>query len=154
MSRIISFDWTTPALLAGRKTCTRRDWSVSYASRFKQDEVCQAWDHLPRTRKGRKVGDIRLTVTPYLESLAEMPDEDFEAEGFAFFEEYPHLLPAKAGPMALSFEWWRHWHGSISMVVVRFKLEDIVKDVLQELEAAGRPVASFPLATPQPERSC
>jgi hypothetical protein len=30
----ISFAWTTPALLAGHKTVTRRDWDAEYAIRF------------------------------------------------------------------------------------------------------------------------
>jgi hypothetical protein len=32
----ISFAWTTPALVADRKRCTRRDWSADYAARFRE----------------------------------------------------------------------------------------------------------------------
>ena len=35
MSKIISFAWTTDALLQCKKTVTRRDWDDKYASRFK-----------------------------------------------------------------------------------------------------------------------
>ena len=31
----ISFSWTTEALLAGKKTVTRRDWSTKHANKFK-----------------------------------------------------------------------------------------------------------------------
>jgi hypothetical protein len=31
----LSFAWTTPALIADRKSCTRRDWSADYAARFR-----------------------------------------------------------------------------------------------------------------------
>jgi hypothetical protein len=134
LSKIISFSWTMDALLAGRKTCTRRDWDADYARRFKANDVCQAWDHQPRTRKGRKWADIRLTVEPYWEPLRDMPDEDYEAEGFKFYEENPHLLPPDAPFTAMPFDQfdvWRLQPGS--MWVVRFQLEDIVEGVLSEV---------------------
>lgn len=40
--RIISFAWTSPALLAGAKTVTRRDWDDSYARRFSAGELVAA----------------------------------------------------------------------------------------------------------------
>ena len=53
--KIISFAWTTEALLAGIKTCTRRDWNDDYARRFKNGEFCQAFDRNPRAG-GKRVG--------------------------------------------------------------------------------------------------
>jgi len=82
---IISFAWTTPALVDGRKTVTRRDWNPGYLRRWQQawdrgDYVHQAWNASPRAG-GRQVGWITLTHRPYLERLADMPAADLDAEG-------------------------------------------------------------------------
>ena len=42
--RIISFAETTPALLEGRKTCTRRMWKEPYAQQFYKGERVQAYN--------------------------------------------------------------------------------------------------------------
>ena len=98
MSKIISFAYTTPALLANRKTCTRRYWSEPFARRFKQNEVVQGWDKLPRNH-GKHVAWVRITVDPYFEPMGRMPDSDYVAEGYAFFQEFPELLPARPGTL-------------------------------------------------------
>jgi len=82
---IISFAWTTAALLAGRKTCTRRDWDERYFQQWvrawREDRhVHDAYDRSPRAG-GHKVGEIRLTCEPYRERLADMPESDVLAEG-------------------------------------------------------------------------
>jgi len=82
---IISFAWTTPALLAGAKTMTRRKWKADYAERFKSGMLVDAWDRSPRTGKGRKVATIRLTRDAYLEVLeGPIPSEVYRREGFAW----------------------------------------------------------------------
>jgi len=82
---ILSFAWTTDALLSGRKTCTRRQWSDKY-----HEQWCRAWDNGRRTHQawnksprfgGHKVGDFDLTCRPYREALTDMPESDLEAEG-------------------------------------------------------------------------
>ncbi|MBW2053822.1 MAG: ASCH domain-containing protein [Deltaproteobacteria bacterium] len=45
--KIVSFAWTTEALLAGRKTVTRRCWNERYAGRFKSGDLVQAYDRNP-----------------------------------------------------------------------------------------------------------
>ena len=84
--KIISFAWTTPALLAGRKTCTRRNWTTNYALKFKAGEIEQAYNRNPRIG-GKRVGLVRLTEDPYPELTGEAPDSDFEAEGLAWMED-------------------------------------------------------------------
>lgn len=113
----ISFAWTTPALLAGRKTVTRRDWKESWARSFREGELVGAYDRQPRFQ-GKQVAVIRLTEAPYLESTAQAPDSDYEAEGFGYLQErgimVDGLLPEKL---------WRVWRVSPrSMWVVRFEL--------------------------------
>lgn len=85
---IISFAWTTPALLAGAKTVTRRDWSVDYARRFTVGMLVDAWDHSPRTRKGRKVATIRITRAPYIERSDVLSNEHYSREGFVWLREH------------------------------------------------------------------
>lgn len=83
---IISFDLTSPALVAGRKTRTRRDWAESHFKKFHIGDLVQAWDHSPRTRNAKRIGTIRITGLKR-ENIALMPDEDFEKEGFAYLQE-------------------------------------------------------------------
>lgn len=95
--RFISFAWTVPALLAGEKTVTRRDWKASHAQGFSRGELVSAYDKDPRAG-GQKIGEIRLKVPPYLEPVSEMPASDYDLEGFAYFEDHPEELPSSAPP--------------------------------------------------------
>lgn len=83
--KIISFSWTTPALIAGRKSRTRRQWSNEYAKRFKTGDLCQAYDRQPRFG-GKIVAIIRITGIKH-EHISEMTSRDFELEGFSYMEE-------------------------------------------------------------------
>jgi hypothetical protein len=83
---ILSFAWTTEALLAGKKTCTRRLWSDRTASSWIKAcqsgrWVHQAWNNPPFVKGASKVADIRLTHLPYQQRLIDMPLDDLEAEG-------------------------------------------------------------------------
>lgn len=79
--RILSFAWTTPALISGHKTCTRRDWSERYARTFHKGDYVRAYDRSPRNG-GKPVAIIRLTCDPlYVSSL---PPADWYHEGFNY----------------------------------------------------------------------
>ena len=115
--RIISFAWTTPALLAGRKSVTRRDWSDDYALRFHAGDDVAAYDRNPR-HGGRQVATIRLTADPYRESTAKVPPEDYEGEGFAFLAEQGKKVDGLP-PAVL----WKAWHlYPQEMWVIRFEV--------------------------------
>ncbi len=109
--RIISFGWTWPALLAEgplQKTVTRRAWDGDYAKCFKAGDIVQAYDKSPRFN-GKKIATLRLTVDPYYEAVSDMPDGDYEAEGFAYLDANRGLLPKKM-PYDVSragFDAWR-----------------------------------------------
>jgi hypothetical protein len=125
---IIVFSWTAPALLAGRKTVTRRAWKESHARRFKRGQMVQAYDRSPQWG-GQPIALLRLTQAPYLDSTADMPDADYEAEGFAYLDEHPSLRPTtgllKPGqPLRVFFEQWRAI-GDM-MWVVRFTVERVL----------------------------
>ena len=78
--KIISFAWTTDALLAGKKTVTRRDWDDRYARRFQAGDICAAYDKSPRFG-GKKVAEIKLTTKPHKQWLHEVTDADEVLEG-------------------------------------------------------------------------
>lgn len=121
--RIINFAWTTPALLAGVKTVTRRGWSAHYARQFKPGELVQAYDRNPR-QGGRPVAILRLTSIA-CEPDAAAPDSDYEAEGFAFLAELADLPSASRSKLLprldrAGFDTWRQAGGN--SWVVRFEL--------------------------------
>lgn len=89
---IISFGWTSWAFCAFRKTVTRRAWAPKYAERFKPASIHQAWSNTPFVTGAESIGTVKvLRITS--ESTVDMPDRDYEAEGFAFFAERPDLAP-------------------------------------------------------------
>lgn len=90
--RHISMAWTTAAFKARRKSVTRREWDDNYAKSFKAGEILTVYDRQARFG-GKKIGTMRLTQKPYKESEASMPDEDYEAEGFAYLDEHPEEKP-------------------------------------------------------------
>lgn len=128
--RMISFSWTSAALLAGRKTVTRREWSERYAESFYVGEKIAAYDRQPRYR-GKQIAVIALVQRPYRQDLAGMPDYDYEAEGWAFYEQRPDMRPKTIlgeRVTADTFTWegferWRRSGGA--MYVVRFKLVEV-----------------------------
>ncbi len=82
---IISFAWTTKALLAGKKRCTRREWSEKYFQQWVRayragNLIHDAYDKTPRAG-GKKVATIRLTCEPYKERLGDMLESDVLEEG-------------------------------------------------------------------------
>lgn len=129
---IISFAWTTPALLAGRKTVTRREWPAHYARRFKAGTVHQAWSRSPRCRVGAyHVADIRLLEAPYLECSTDIPPSDWEAEGFAYLESIGATMDG-VRPQDL----WDVWLlNPRDLYVVRFELVRVIPNHLMSQPA-------------------
>jgi len=79
--KIISFAWTSQALLEGKKTVTRRDWKDRFTFLMEEGDRLQAWDKLPRCKGAKKIGELRLTRKPYKQWLHEVTDEDEIKEG-------------------------------------------------------------------------
>ncbi len=121
---IVSFAWTTPALRAGAKTCTRREWKPSHARHFREGMKVDAWDHLPRARVrgAQHVATIRVVEPPELQSTAQIPDSDWEAEGFAWLTRFGTAEDAK-----LARAIWDAWHARPRVLyVMRFQLIGLV----------------------------
>lgn len=117
----ISFNWTAPALLAGRKTCTRREWKYGWAIGFQKGELVGALDR-QRRYGGKRLALIRITERPYQESTAQAPESDWEAEGFE--------LPRRAGGAdgarpSIIWQSWKRFHPR-EMWVVRFDLVEVI----------------------------
>ena len=124
--KIIAFSWTTPALLAGRKTCTRRNWAKSHARKFHAGDLVAAYDRSPR-HKGRQVATIRLTHDPMLEPLNSVRSrpEDYEAEGFDYMHE--HSLDIDKFTASMTWMRWLQAPDDVFWWTVRFELVDIVE---------------------------
>lgn len=120
--KIISFAWTTPALLAGVKTVTRRDWKPHYAARFKAGDIVLAYDRNPRF-KGKPVAKIQLTQDPYFENTKNAPQNDWFAEGFNWLFENRVLVAGKFEPSLLWTVWKTH---GFDKWVVRFRLLEVL----------------------------
>jgi len=120
--RPISFAWTTPALLAGVKTVTRRDWKATHAARHHAGDLLAAYDRQARYG-GKQVAVIRLTADPVLESTAAAPESDYQAEGFEWLQDRG-IKVDKLDPRAL----WTAWRVfPRDLWVVRFELVEIVR---------------------------
>lgn len=126
--QIISFAWTTPAFRARRKGCTRRDWTDDYAARFKPGMVCQAWDKTPRCRGAKKIGTIRI-LSKTKEPYCDVPDSDWEAEGFAYLEEAGVMCNGST-PGDL-FALWRLRPNTWICWVVRFEILTVEGEVTE-----------------------
>ncbi|GER94827.1 hypothetical protein A45J_2714 [hot springs metagenome] len=121
----ISFTWTTPAFLSKQKSVTRRDWPEEYAKRFKEGDLLFAYDKQARFG-GSKIGIIQLIADPSFESMSKMPDGDYEAEGFKYLYENPHLLP-RSMKIDVSWEGFNAWRNSGgSKWVIRFRICEIL----------------------------
>src|SRR4030042_4067445 len=101
--KIISVAWTTEALLAGRKTCTRRGWKDRWAEGCRSGDLVAAYDRQPRYG-GHQVALIKLLESPYKQSTKDAPEEDYEREGFAYMEEHGLTVGGLVPRM-----FWRAW---------------------------------------------
>lgn len=136
---IISFAWTTPAVVIGEKTETRRDWSErtimqakTAATMFKGGNTyeSEAWDKSPRFG-GKCFGTIQIIeVIAAEDSRAQMPDSAYKAEGFHILT----LLGAKIGKSSPD-DVWRFWkeENDEPQTVVKFTLVDL-NDYGKELQ--------------------
>ena len=135
MALWISFSWTSPSLLAGQKTVTRRDWNPQYAKRFKAGTIVTAYDKSPRNG-GKPIARLRLTHDATYEADADAPDSDWAEEGFKWFQNrYGPRLKDGRDVSRHGFNGWRQ--GGNSSYVVRF-------EVIEYLSGPLAPKASRP----------
>lgn len=101
---IIAFAWTTPALLAGVKTMTRRAWTPGHAARFRVWDTVDAYDRSPRAG-GRPVATIRLTENPWRQRTGAMTARDREREGIDWLGRHGYRPPGGG----FWHDWWTAW---------------------------------------------
>jgi len=118
--KIISLAWTAGAFAAGRKSVTRRQWVDRYAALFRAGDICQAYDKSPR-RHGKRIGYLEI-ISVTREMMCQMPDSDYEAEGFAWMEEQG--LQFRGVHPRLAFEQWRYSGAAEKWWVIRFRKVD------------------------------
>lgn len=124
---ILSFGYTAPALLAGAKTVTRRDWKATHADRFKRLHVALGWvaEAYDRSTRvgGHHIADILVQTVQGPLPVGLMPDSDYEAEGFAWLHANGHTPPKSAPFPDFSREGFDAWRRSGAVLyVVRFEL--------------------------------
>jgi hypothetical protein len=125
---IISFAHTTPALLAGAKTVTRRTWTPKHAAQIKAGMLVDAWDHSPRVRGSHKVATIRIVRDPWIQNSRELLEDDYHREGFAWLDANLHesrwLTNLARIAWRQSFELWRDLEEDC--YVVEFELLEVL----------------------------
>ncbi len=90
---IVSFAWTTDALLAGQKKRTRRSWNDDYAMKFRVAGRADAYNQLPRVG-GHKVGDLN-NLSLFKQRTSLMTEEDYELEGLKYMEANGLFIPVR-----------------------------------------------------------
>jgi hypothetical protein len=121
---IISFAWTTPALLAGAKTVTRRNWLAAHGSRFHAGDLVDAWDRSPRAN-GKKVATIRIKEVVEERGVWMESNEIFR-EGVMWCKRHGIAVPDRQPSWD---EWWSafkiawHEHGGFR---IEFELVECV----------------------------
>lgn len=126
---IISFGWTSDALLAGVKTVTRREWNANHAARFKQGMLCDAWNTAPRNVRGNphKIATIRIVS---VERSNAYPEDDYEREGLRWLQEARPAagIPWNAGTILRPIGLWNLWLETLPLLwVVRFEVVDFTE---------------------------
>jgi hypothetical protein len=134
---IVSFGWTSPALLAGVKTVTRRDWAPSHAAKFHKGMLVDAWNWSPRVvqRNPHKIAIIRLTEDPKLELTRDAPESDYDAEGFRYLTG----LRQRIGDLEPNELWdeWTDFENLARLWVIRFEVVEIVEVDADQLVLPG-----------------
>ncbi len=135
---IVSFARTTAALIAREKTVTRRLWQDPYFARMKKafdaaiangerGLLAQAWSASPH-RKGKKVGIILITSLTR-ERTTDIPDSDYEAEGFAYMVKHGIQLGRNLDCQLM----WQTWRETpLVTAVVRFEVVSIEAGITPE----------------------
>jgi hypothetical protein len=131
--KIISFAWTTDALLAGRKTATCRNYDERYARRFRAGDLVAAYDRSPRY-KGTQVAIIRLTHDATIGPWKDILTDPYEQEGFAYYDERIAAGDEKAAAsvrrnlhvlVGVTLQAWLEQQPNWGECVIRFELVEV-----------------------------
>lgn len=115
---IISFAWTTEAVVMGEKTRTRRAWKPQHAEKFKQGLMVDGWSRIPRVKGAQKICYIEIEREPFIQNTRDLNDEDWKREGLQYMYMNNILIAGK--PATQFFHDWKL--AEINLYVVDFKL--------------------------------
>jgi hypothetical protein len=121
---IIAFAYTTPALLAGAKTVTRRRWAERHARIFREGTRVDAWDRSPRIKIARRVATIRVLEEPRLERSDMVVLADWYLEGLEYLRAHGATDAEKALAERIWNGWVNHPHW---LYVIRFELLTVLE---------------------------
>jgi len=125
MPPLISFTWTTPALLAGQKIMIRRDGVKDDFVGFLSGQFVWAYDYPPRYG-GNPIAALHLLDDPNIESTSELSDHDYVDEGYAFMEIFPFLIPERIRPLRKHFQTYQSI--DYPLWVIRFEVVELTPD--------------------------
>ena len=120
---ILSFAWTTPAVVLGEKTETRRDWQPKTIAQFKKliGKDVEAWDRSPRFG-GHPFGIVKITGVTAERDSSKIRGASWTFEGF-------HVLQAIGATISKRTpeEVWRFWkyENEYPQTVVGFQLKEL-----------------------------
>jgi hypothetical protein len=121
----ISIGWTLPALLAGAKTVTRQGWKERGPGRLCAGAVVPIYDR-PKAFGGAQIATIRLTADPSFEPLRDMPDSDYEAEGWRWLHDHPEAWGKAIRREDVSWAAFEQWRARpYTIWVIRFELVEV-----------------------------
>ena len=87
---------------------------------------------------GSPIGIFELTCDPVKESTREMPDEDYEKEGFLYLHQHSKLIPTSS-PFSFSMTDFNDWRkDDETLWVIRFCPILIFSEALDRLEKLKR----------------
>ena len=145
---ILSFAWTTPAVVLGKKDTTRRDWSpktIAMARKIMaQGGTFDAWDKSPRFG-GKPIGTVRILELIENEDSKMLAESEWEREGFHVLQ----ALNARIGKRG-AIEVWQFWKhdNETPQTALRFEVvslnehgNDLAWKCHDELEKVGGPIA-------------
>lgn len=145
---IISFAWTTPAVVLGEKCETRRDWTPatikSVRKAMEKGELVDAFSKSARFG-GKAFGKVRILKLVEDEDSSTIKAPSWRAEGF-------HVLQAIGSKIGKSSaaDVWKFWleENTDRQTVVHFELvelnahgEELRLEAERALSAAGGPVS-------------
>lgn len=158
---IISFGWTSDALLAGFKDTTRRDWDREYvrlcqsSGRLIDRYILDAWDALPRvkSKNPKMIARVQLKAEPLLSR--ELPPTDYAREGFEWLSRHGYTL--NGIPPLETWRGWEYiWRGeniaqpANPLWVIRFNVVELTqagRDRRDQLLQEGKEIRPLPMVS-------
>ena len=117
----LSFGWLTPAVLAGQKTLSLRDWGPVEAYSWKRAQLAYCYDDDP-DKGGNRVALLRISHTPYKRLTNKLRNSEFYASGLMYAQSMGLRHPKGLTPEQI---WSKIKESSVELWVVRYRVEQI-----------------------------